>query len=60
MIIGAPLHITADMLTTLNVSYVVNGSHTTDHLFRESGYTEDVEVTDPHAAARKLCSIRML
>ncbi|CAD7975134.1 unnamed protein product [Amoebophrya sp. A25] len=42
VIIGAPLEVTHDMLKTLNVSYVVQGSHTETHHFREAGYAMDV------------------
>lgn len=39
VIIGAPLEITEDMISTLNIKHVVNGTHTETHHFREAGFT---------------------
>jgi len=40
------LKITEDMINSLNISYVVTGSHTQTHHNREYGYSVDVPALD--------------
>ncbi|CAD7947261.1 unnamed protein product [Amoebophrya sp. A120] len=63
VIIGAPLAVTSDMIHTLNINLVVNGSHTSTHYFREAGFGTDVlslENTDmdPYRVPKRLGLMR--
>lgn len=63
VIIGAPLHVTEDMISTLNIKYIANGSHTETHHFREPGFTYDVvskkgQPDEPYAVPRKMGILR--